>query len=149
MSDQYDPLVIRYILSTKGYSYDNELYHKNFPEDWVTTHKPDTGPKECSNCALFGSFGGHFFAYCANCADYEYHFERGPGMYIDYTEFVSDEVPSVFHTYMTGIKLEEVGDLDMNTDKFNEDIPAMLKRRKVLQEKINNGWNPSNDENKE
>jgi hypothetical protein len=145
MSDQYDPLVIRYILSTKGYSYDNELYHKNFPEEWATSHKPDTGPKDCPNCALFGSFGGHFFAYCVNCADDEYHFERGPGMYIDYTEFMKDG-PSVFETYMRGIKLEEIGDMDMNTNVFNEDIPAMLERRKVLQEKINNGWTPSNED---
>jgi len=145
MSDQYDPLVIRYNPSTNGYSYDNELYHKNFPEEWATSHKPDTGPKECSNCAFFGTFGGHFFAYCVNCAETEYHFERGPGMYIDYTEFINDG-PSVFETYMRGIKLEDVGDQDMNTNKFNDDIPALLERRNVLQKKINNGWHPFDNE---
>ena len=136
MSDQYNPLEIRYIHSTNGYSYDNELYHKNFPEEWSTSHNPGTGPKECMNCALFGSFGGHFFAYCVNCAEYVYNYERGPGMYIDYTEFVIDKVPSVFDTYMKGINLEDIGDRDMNSDEFNDDIPALLQRRKFLQEKI-------------
>ena len=64
-------------------------------------------------------------------------------MYINYTEF-GVYGPSVFETYMKGINLEDVGDLDMNTDKINEDIPDMLKRRKILQEKMNNGWHPLN-----
>lgn len=146
MSDQYDPLVIRYILSTNGYSYDNELYHRNFPQDWAITHEPGSGPKECGNCAFFGSFGGHFFAYCANCAEYKYNFQRGPGMYIDYTELISSTVPSVFDIYMKNISLEDIGDRDMNTDDFNDDIPALLERRKVLQEKINNGSHLLNDQ---
>lgn len=145
MCDQYNPLEIRYIPSTNGYSYDNELYHKNFPEEWATSHKPETGPKECGNCAFFGSFGGHFFAYCVNCAEYVYQFERGPGMFVDYTEFVNEDVPSVFDTYMKNILLEDIGDRDMNSDEFNNGIPVLLERRKVLQEKINGGWNPSND----
>jgi hypothetical protein len=145
MSDQYNPLEIRYIPSTKGYSYDNEVYHKNFPEEWATSHKPGTGPKECANCAFFGSFGGHFFAYCVNCAEFEYNFSRGLGMYLDYTELVTNDVPSVFDTYMKNIQLEDIGDRDMNTDEFNDDIPALLERRKVLQEKINGGWNTSNN----
>lgn len=142
MSDQYNPLQIRYIPSTNGYSYDDELYHKNFPENWATSHKPDTGPKECSNCACFGCIGGYFFAYCANCAHYEYDFQRGPGMYIDYTELVTTSVPSVFETYMKGIQLEDIGDKDMNTDEFNDNFSAMLERRMVFQEQINDGWNP-------
>lgn len=146
MSDQYNPLEIRYIPSTKGYSYDDELYHKNFPEEWATSHKPGTGPKECTNCAFFGSFGGHFFAYCVNCAEYQYGFERGPGMFHDYTEFVTNEVPSVFDTYMKNIQLEDIGDRDMNSDEVNDDIPDLLERRKVLQKKINSGWYPE-DEN--
>jgi hypothetical protein len=145
MSDQYNPLEIRYIPSTKGYSYDNEVYHKNFPEEWATSHKPGTGPKECANCAFFGSFGGHFFAYCVNCAVYEYSLERGPGMFDDYTEFATNDVPSVFDTYMKNISIEDIGDRDMNTDDVNDDIPAMLERRRVLQEQIHNGWNPLND----
>jgi hypothetical protein len=146
MSDQYDPLVIRNILSTNGYSYDNEVYHKNFPEDWATSHKPGTGPKECGNCASFGSFGGHFFAYCVNCAEHRYNFQRGPGMYLHYTEFVNNNVPSVFDTYMKNISLEDIGDLDMNTDEFNDDIPALLELRKALQEKINGGWHIFHDD---
>ena len=141
MSDQYNQLVIRDIPSTNGYSYDNELYHNNFPEEWSTTHKPHTGPKECYNCAFFGSFGGHFFAYCSDCAE-QYNYERGPGMYDSYTEFVTDLEPSVFDTYMKGIELTDIGDMDMNTDEFNENIPIMLGRRKALQEIINSGWKP-------
>jgi hypothetical protein len=150
MCDQYNPLEIRYIAGAYfGYSYDNELYHITFPEEWATSHKTDTGPKECRNCALFGSFGGHFFAYCANCAEFEYNFTRGPGMFVDYTELVCDNVPSVFETYMKGYQLEDIGDMDMNTDEFNNDILALLERRKVLQEKINGGWYPTNDCNDE
>jgi len=149
MSDQYNPLVIRSIPSTNGYSYDNQLYHKNFPENWAMSHAPNTGPAECDNCAFFGSFGGHFFAYCVNCAEFEYNFERGPGMYVDYTEFVTNEVQTVFETYMKNISLEDIGDRDMNRDEFNADIPALLERRKFLQEKINNGWRPFDEEEEE
>lgn len=135
MSDQYDPLIIRYIPSTNGYSYDNELYHKNFPEEWATSHIDGTGPKECSDCAFFGCFGGHFFGYCCNCAIYKYNNSRGSGLYASYTEL---HKPSIFDTYMKNVNLTDIGDMDMNTDKFNEDIPRLLERRKILQQKIDN-----------
>ncbi len=138
MSDQYNPLVIRYLPSMHGYSYDNQLYHEKFPEEWATSHLPDTGPSKCDNCAFFGSFGGQFFAYCGNCAEFEYNFERGPGMYVDYTELLpGPNCQSIFETYMEGVALTEIGDMDMNTDEFNAKIPAMLERRRILQEKIN------------
>jgi hypothetical protein len=134
MCDQYNPFVIRYIPSTNGYSYNNQLYHKNFPEEWAMSHLPGTGPEDCGNCAFYGSCGGHFFGYCSNCANYEYHFERGPGLYIDYTEIYQ---PSIFDTYMKNISLEDIGDRDMNTDEFNKNFHLLLERRNQLQKKIN------------
>ena len=142
MCDQYNPLEIRYIGYTDGYFYDNEIYDIHFPEKWAMSHKPYTGPKECENCAFFGSIGGHFFGYCVNCAEYEYNFERGPGLYDYYTEFTNNDHPSIFETYMKGVKLENIGDKDMNTDEFNENIQNLLEERKKLQLKIDNGWHP-------
>ena len=45
-----------------------------------TTHRPETGPDECSNCSIHGSdLNGDWRGYCLNCALYEYQFSRGLG----------------------------------------------------------------------
>jgi len=133
MSDQYDHLVIRPV-GNNIYSYDNELYDINFPDDWATDHLEGTGPKECENCACFGSIGGTFFAYCANCAEFEYKFTRGPGMWYNYCELHTDKAHSIFTTYMEGIELQDIGDKDLNPDTFNQS--KILENRKKLQDFI-------------
>lgn len=135
MSHQYDPLVVRRI-GKNIYSYDNELYDINFPKEWATNHLKDTGPKECKKCAYFGSIGGTFFAYCTTCAEYDYNFNRGPGIWYNYCELFTDKEHSIFDTYMRGVELEDIGDKDLNTDTFNEDFPKILENRKKLQELV-------------
>jgi len=96
------------------YSYNEELYCGTFPEEWVLDHFPDTGPKECKNCAYYGSWNGVFLGYCANCA-YMYNGERGQGFIdigkeCDYNPELCG--PSVFDTYLKGLMPDDVGDKD-------------------------------------
>ena len=135
MTDQYDPLTIRPV-GKNIYSYDNELYDINFPKEWAINHLKCTGPKECDNCAYFGSIGGTFFAYCSNCAKYDYQFTRGPGMWYNYCEFDIDNSDSIFDTYMKGVEIEDIGDKDLNTDKFNANFSKILENRKKLQDLV-------------
>jgi hypothetical protein len=96
------------------YSYDEELYCGTFPEEWVLDHFPDTGPRECGNCAYYGSWNGVFLGYCANCA-IVYNGERGHGFIdigkeCDYDHDVGG--PSVFDTYLKDLLPDDVGDKD-------------------------------------
>lgn len=97
------------------YSYDEELYCGTFPENWVEDFLEGTGPKECGNCAYYGSWNGVFLGYCANCAQYVYNGERGQG-FIDFGKECdyNPEVcgPSVFDTYLKGLMPDDVGDKD-------------------------------------
>jgi hypothetical protein len=97
------------------YSYDEELYCGTFPENWVEDCLEGTGPKECGNCAYYGSWNGVFLGYCANCAQYVYDGERGQGFIdigkeCDYNPEVCG--PSVFDTYLKGLMPDDVGDKD-------------------------------------
>jgi hypothetical protein len=92
------------------YSYDEELYCGTFPEEWVLDHLPDTGPKECKNCACYGSWNGVFLGYCANCA-IVYNGERGNG-FIDIGKEHDVIGPSVFDTYLKDVTPDDVGDKD-------------------------------------
>lgn len=97
------------------YSYDEELYCGTFPEDWAKNHLPGTGPKECLNCAFYGSWNGVFLGYCANCSDYEYNGERGRGLLSMGEEDNSISVayyPSIFETYLKDVSPDDVGDTD-------------------------------------
>jgi hypothetical protein len=55
-------------------------YAKSFPQEWAQNHLEGTGPEQCGNCYEYGSKDGVFVGYCANCAQYDYNGERGPGM---------------------------------------------------------------------
>jgi hypothetical protein len=97
------------------YSYNEELYCGTFPEEWAENHLPNTGPKDCINCAYYGSWNGVFLGYCVNCAEYAYNGTRGRGI-IDLgkendTVSVLD-CPSIFETYMKDVSLSDVGDAD-------------------------------------
>jgi hypothetical protein len=96
------------------YSYDEELYCGTFPTMWAETHAEGTGPKECGNCAYYGSWNGVFLGYCANCA-YVYNGERCRGLIEVGIENDDNEVldfPSIFDTYLEGVSLDDVGDTD-------------------------------------
>jgi len=95
------------------YSYDEELYCGTFPEEWVLDHFPDTGPRECGNCAYYGSWNGVFLGYCANCAQFAYNGERGRG-FIDFGKEYdyNPDFLSVFDTYLKGLMPDDVGDKD-------------------------------------
>lgn len=110
---QYNPLEIRVLANGKYYSYDDELYHKTFPEEWAMNHLPGTGPKDCENCQAYGHWNGVFIGYCVNCAKHEYLGERGRGFVSFGKEYDGcEEYVSVFETYLKGVDLAEVGDTD-------------------------------------
>ena len=132
---QFDPFVIRSFYR-KGkkcyYSFNDELYAPSFPEEWVTTHLPSTGPKDCDNCAFYGSWNGVFTSYCTNCAIYEYNGTRGRG-FISCGEENNETpnvllIPSAWDTYLKDVKLHDVGDIDFNdtlkniVDQISADI---------------------------
>lgn len=97
------------------YSYDGELYCGTFPEKWAENFLEGTGPKECGNCAHYGSWNGVFMGYCANCAQYYYNGERGRGFIdigreCDYNDDMCRV--SAFDTYLKGVSPHDVGDKD-------------------------------------
>lgn len=118
------------------YSYDGELYTKTFPKEWAENHASGTGPNDCMNCLIYGSFNGVFIGYCINCSKViEYQGTRGRGITygielskeeltehldsiatIDEDEGMSmtcnnvDNYMSAFDSYLKGIDLNDVGD---------------------------------------
>jgi hypothetical protein len=109
------------------YSYDGELYCGTFPEEWVLNHMPDTGPKECKNCAHYGSWNGVFLGYCANCARLVYNGERGCG-FIDIGRECDYNYDaggfSVFDTYLKGVFPDDVGDKDFMDSAALQDVQS-------------------------
>jgi hypothetical protein len=122
------------------YSYDEELYCGTFPEEWALDHLPGTGPKDCGNCACYGSWNGVFLGYCANCAVYEYNGERGRGLIDVGTEFHNDfvsEFPSIFGTYLLGFTPDDVGDKDFmdSAAVYNLDYQTPPDEEPMVEEK--------------
>ena len=116
---QFNPLEQRMIRENGKviyYSYNEELYAPTFPLEWAQTHKEESGPNNCLNCAYFGMWNGVFIGYCANCACYCYNYERGNG-FIDLKVELSNEDTkienSVFETYLKDINLNEIGDKEL------------------------------------
>lgn len=102
------------------YSYQGELYIKQFPKMWATSHVPETGPGECENCNFYGSWNGVFIGYCMNCADYVYEYQRGHG-FIDHGEEVNNEdIPQLraMDTYLYGVELDEIRTTAPNRDFY-------------------------------
>jgi hypothetical protein len=64
------------------YLYNGFWYYCKFPVEWAMSHLPSTGPKECDNCAYYGTVhdGTIFVGYCLNCAKHDYLLTRGPGL---------------------------------------------------------------------
>ena len=106
----------------KFYEFDGHKYHPRFPVDWAMNHRKfqdgadeiGTGPKECGNCALYGSIRGVFVGYCSNCLEYYTHVDddyRGN----NYAEglpvyCLENETLWMQYPYMHGIKKSEIGD---------------------------------------
>ena len=92
------------------YLCDDEYYTVHFPKEWAVSHKMGSGPKECSNCADFGSWNGVFIGYCMNCADYIYNYERGSGFYTYGVETsVGDPCLYAMNTYLNNVDFRSVG----------------------------------------
>ena len=54
-------------MSETYYKHDGIIYIGTFPPEWIKTHANDeTGPKECPNCASYGSYKDVFIGYCLN-----------------------------------------------------------------------------------
>jgi len=129
---QYDPLIVRSFYR-KGkrcyYSYDDELYAATFPEEWVENHLDGTGPKECENCAEYGSWNGVFIGYCCNCAIHDYCGTRGKGFIYPGHELENEcnkEFPSVFDTYLKDVHHSDIGDVDFNNSIETTDQLAIM-----------------------
>ena len=110
---QYNPLEIRPSACGKYYSYDDELYTTTFPKEWAMNHLPETGPKECGNCNLYGIWNGVFVCYCVDCAR-KYNGERGGGVYgfLNGERCGLEKENSAMNTYMEGVLLDDIGDKD-------------------------------------
>ena len=133
---QFNPFEIVYCGDRRHYySYDGELYTETFPEEWAQSHLPNTGPKECENCAIFGHWNGVFVSYCINCAQFEYKGERGIGF--SDIGFEDDRIyillhndggqynilgTSIHETYLKDVNCDFIGDKDFcDSAKILED----------------------------
>ena len=102
--------------------FDGIVYDIHFPNEWINDYKKGTGPQECNNCRCFGSWRGSFVGYCLNCAECDYKYQRGCGMWGSGVEiyWVNPE-KSIWKTYMKGISMDKIGDPDyIFGDTFEE-----------------------------
>lgn len=105
------------------YAYDGELYTLSFPLNWATDPLPNTGPKNCTECKLYGSWNGVFIGYCGDCAE-KYNFKRGNGFIETGIERNSVEPTSARNTYLKYIHPDKIGDIDTYDSKlmFERDL---------------------------
>ena len=121
------------------YSYRGQLYIKQFPQMWATSHAAETGPEECDNCSFHGSWNGVFIGYCMNCAEYTYDFQRGHG-FIEHGEEQDLDIPQLraIDTYLYGVDLDVCINVsndgfyqvDLDSDDEEEGINEYKKYRK-------------------
>jgi hypothetical protein len=125
--NSYSPMIVYRNKNPAYYVYDDELYCPTFPLEWARNHLLDSGPKNCANCAYFGSHLGVFVGYCANCAVYVYCRNRGKGLrknndgsFEELENCLCENCvnygyigKSIFlETYMKDVNLSEIGDPD-------------------------------------
>ena len=142
---QYDPLIVRSFYR-KGkrcyYSYDDELYADTFPEEWIENQLDGTGPKECGNCASYGSWNGVFIGYCCNCAIYDYFGTRGKGFIHpghELTDESNNEYLSAFDTYLKDVNHCDIGDVDFNNSiETTGQLEFMEENKDITQSILNN-----------
>ena len=100
------------------YKINGVSYIRQFPVEWAISHLPNTGPKECSKCKIYGSYnpaclddnpeshnsdGGVFLGYCVGCAKL-YNYERGVGFIDTFIEHDSLNGNSASQTYLYCIR---------------------------------------------
>ena len=120
------------------YSYDGELYTETVPREWVENCKSGTGPRDCKECARYGSWNGVFIGYCTNCA-VEYEYKRGLG-FVYGDEFLDSDLKegeeivlgrryllledmefvTAVDTYLKDINLDDIGDKDFNDSRVEK-----------------------------
>uniref|UniRef100_A0A6C0B6Y6 Uncharacterized protein n=1 Tax=viral metagenome TaxID=1070528 RepID=A0A6C0B6Y6_9ZZZZ len=108
----------------------NGIYHPNFPNEWIVSHEPETGPEQCENCAYFGCYRGQFIGYCANCAAYSYKGKRGRGFLGDAIELVNEETmqwASVYETYLSHVEFA----------RFSDELPPFVENEEYSQDNYN------------
>jgi len=97
----------------KYYLCDGYKYHLCYPMDWAASHSFGCGPKDCKNCADYGSIKGVFVGYCSNCLTT--YLDKGlwrgvlvsPGL--DINDFKNETIWQQY-PYMSGVKKSEIGD---------------------------------------
>jgi len=105
------------------YVHNNVNYDIHFPLQWALDHQVfndcSTGPEECGNCALYGSFRGVFVGYCCNCLrNYqEFGLTRGdytiaPGIDINDDCFGTNSLWQKY-PYMNGLHWTQIGHEDL------------------------------------
>jgi hypothetical protein len=143
----YNPLEIRPFQNF--YTYDDELYDKNFPREWAMFHHPGTGPKECGNCGKYGSWRGVFIGYCLNCANYVYHLERGSGFYHCGLEAsIGDPDYYAMNTYLKDADFNFIGDIEMHPAHRadNNGKPIVTEEMKETMKRVNEEMDKEPDE---
>jgi len=110
----YNPLELRSFQNF--YTYDDELYDKNFPREWAMNHFPRTGPKECHNCSKYGCWRGVFIGYCVNCANHDYKYKRGAGFLAPGGEVSVGGDPDFYamNSYLKDANFNYIGDIEMH-----------------------------------
>ncbi|MEY4571479.1 MAG: hypothetical protein RLZ10_690 [Bacteroidota bacterium] len=105
------------------YVYDDVNYDVHFPVHWAFDHQVfddcPSGPEDCGNCALYGSYRGVFVGYCCNCLRHyqEFGLTRGdytvaPGIDINDNCFGSNSLWQKY-PYMNGVEWTQIGHEDL------------------------------------
>jgi hypothetical protein len=100
-------------------TYCGQKYVRTFPDEWILDELPETG-RECDNCKFFGSWRGVMLGYCLNCAEYCYDYSRSFGFVGQSVEEFSENPNSATMTYLLGIDLEKIGDINENPEDTME-----------------------------
>jgi hypothetical protein len=107
------------------YLYDGFWYYHKFPVEWAKNHRDDSGPKNCANCAGYGTLhnGSIFIGYCVNCATKVYDLKRGPG----FDGVVVTETPS----YLFGVDLQNIPPLLCDVSPPPEENEQQQQQREL------------------
>ena len=123
------------------YLYDGTWYYHKFPVDWAKTHLENTGPKNCMNCAEYGTLhqGTIFLGYCVNCARFAYKCTRGHGFVGEGEE--SEVGPAARSTYLQDVVLEDIPPLLCDITDDGDDNRRDDPENSVLECHFEGGYN--------
>lgn len=98
-------------------TYNGYRFARQFPDKWILDQAPGTGT-ECEKCLECASWRGVLVGYCVDCAlIYKEigEYIRGPGFWDCGVEISwLDWEHSSFDTYLKGISMDKIGDIDFN-----------------------------------